>query len=30
MAGLFVAAMLIIPFAKTAILNDDAPPLEAH
>ena len=30
MAGLFVAAMLLIPFAKTAILNDDAPPLEAH
>ena len=30
MAGLFVAAMVLIPFARTVILRDDALPLEAH
>jgi len=30
MAGLFALGMILIPFAKTAILSDDAPPLEAH
>jgi DHA2 family multidrug resistance protein len=30
MAILFAAAMLLIPFARTAILSDDAPPIEAH
>ena len=27
MAGLFVAALLIVPFAKTAILRDGEPPV---
>jgi len=30
LAGLFVAALVIVPFAKVPPLSNDAPPLDAH